>query len=888
MPTITVLDSGGVVRTINTLPNLGQSNMAGSTPVVFASDQTPLSVTSTTADVQTSGSITNTQSITANTNGQYATIIKVAGTWTGTLIFEQTIDAGATWDTAYGTPIINPATGTTTQTTVNGEWCINSGAFTSVRVRGLTVTSGTATISINASAAQHIVDALVHGGSPVGVAPILPPLAVSGVDGSGFKRHIKTATDGTLQISGTVQGASAVGTAPSLPPVAISGVDASGLKQHVRIGAATRDNSLSAVVADATITRCSFADTGSGLIAPEMLQIINSGMTVAQANGNLTITTGTTINAEFLARSVVPVTGSFIRRLKFFLSQRIVNQNFCFYMADLIGSSLACTSDATGNILTITKTAHGYTANNIGQAVMVAAGSGFAADPPSRMLIASIVDANTFTVTNAYSCIWTRSTTTATVTFLGGNPIFAIGETATVSNSSDTAAIVNGAVSLLTQTSGGVTTFTCLNAGAASGTLTLGMTAKAWTASTTGTCTVFGMNSYSEVFNGTTSTQDIFDVQRRGFGSGATVATISTTNSPGPLTHVQGDNTYAALSSRVSTTSTTHSMTQASDRVENIPNDDVQLYLFIHVFNGVTAPATTTTLTVGMWSIEKVGNNKVWVAGATQTGQGQAIQTRNIDTVTVSQGTGSNLNAQVTGSAAHSAAAANNPVRIAGKAKTTIDTTLVDNDACDLFTDPNGSLLIKPYATSSLDSLIVATGGGIVPSTTATALQAAAAASTRNFYTSLQLSSDALSAATEIIFRDTALTCSSQTIASNTITTSAAHGLSIGDPLVFFATTMTGPVVGVTYYVLTVPSTTTLTFSATRGGSTFGVSGTSVTATIAHVLFRQKLQTTGVAVPTQYNFPTPLRGGVAVGQEVVFTVAATGGVFFSAQGYNGV
>lgn len=401
------------------------------------------------------------------------------------------------------------------------------------------------------------------------------------------------------------------------------------------LGAKVPDASLPVVHAPAIITRCSFADSGAGLLTPEMVQVgaTGAGITVAQSGGNLNVTTGTNVNAEFLARSLVTVQGAFINRSKVVLSQRIAQQNVCLFLADLVGSGLAFTTDATGLVVTVTKVAHGFTAAQVGQAIHVGGVQGIATAVPGRMIITGIVDADNFTISPTFACTWTRSTTTATVTFVGGNPIFALNEGATVSASSDTAAIVNGAVTLLTQTSGGVTTFTCLNAGATSGTLTLAMSAKAWTPSAAGTLTLFGYNAYSVVLNNTGS--NWWDTQRRGWASGASSVSVATLTSPGALLHIQGDGTMGALQNRSPVFATTSTMGQSGDRVENLPNDDVPLYLWIQVFNGVTAPASSTTVTFGMWSLEKLGNIKFHIAGGSQTGPASAVQVKHNDPMSI-------------------------------------------------------------------------------------------------------------------------------------------------------------------------------------------------------------------------------------------------------------
>lgn len=124
-------------------------------------------------------------------------------------------------------------------------------------------------------------------------------------------------------------------------------------------------------------------------------------------------------------------------------------------------------------------------------------------------------------------------------------------------------------------------------------------------------------------------------------------------------------------------------------------------------------------------------------------------------TTTVNQATGSSLNVQVIGAAAHSAAASGNPARVAAKAKTTNDTTLADNDTSDLIADAaTGGLVNKPYSPSALDFNAPAAAGGIVNTTSATTIRVAAGASLRSYVTMVDLSWDALTNATEYVIRD--------------------------------------------------------------------------------------------------------------------------------------
>jgi hypothetical protein len=460
------------------------------------------------------------------------------------------------------------------------------------------------------------------------------------------------------------------------------------------------------ITQNAHVVDCSFTKTGAGLVADEAVQVgpTGAGMTVAQAYGNLLVDTGTTANAEFLMRSVESIKGGHIARAKVQLSQKIVNQNFGIYLADLIGENCAFTTDATGLLISITlPTGHGFTSANIGQSCYLGGGSGAAAIVPGRYAITAVA-ANGVTFSPVFACTWSRSTTTATITFLGGNPIFSIAETATVSASSDVAAIVNSAVSLLTQSSGGVATFTCLNAGATSGTLTLTMSAKAWTPSASGTVTVFGWNCVSLVKNGTSATTtNWFDTQRKGWGSGASSLTLNTDASPGDIIQFSGDTTSEFLCDTSPATATTLQFTSRASRLESLIDALTPVYLFIQAFNGVTAPASTTRLTVGKFSMEETGINKVIVGGVTQTGSGngQRMVIDSMPSVTVSTVP---TTTPVSGMAAEDSAASGNPVSVGGQARTGLPAnTIVNGDVVRLTQSISGQAIVKNFAARELD-----------------------------------------------------------------------------------------------------------------------------------------------------------------------------------------
>jgi hypothetical protein len=118
----------------------------------------------------------------------------------------------------------------------------------------------------------------------------------------------------------------------------------------------------------------------------------------------------------------------------------------------------------------------------------------------------------------------------------------------------------------------------------------------------TGTCSAFGWSYYQLQYQGTTATQTNFDTQRRGYASGATTATINTTASPGHLAIVTANDLSATFADQLVASTAAIQQTIRATRAENVP-DDINLRLQIRIANGATAPASTTTLTVGFISV---------------------------------------------------------------------------------------------------------------------------------------------------------------------------------------------------------------------------------------------------------------------------------------------
>lgn len=141
-------------------------------------------------------------------------------------------------------------------------------------------------------------------------------------------------------------------------------------------------------------------------------------------------------------------------------------------------------------------------------------------------------------------------------------------------------------------------------------------TVAGWPASGGGTLTLYGHNWLQAEYSGTVATNLNFDAQRRGWASGNTAVTINTTASPGHVAQINTDVLTAGCVDALVASNAGFQFTGRGSRIENIPDEDVDLYFFVVVQNGSTAPASTTTLTVGFVSVEDQPRNKVRFSGA--------------------------------------------------------------------------------------------------------------------------------------------------------------------------------------------------------------------------------------------------------------------------------
>lgn len=126
----------------------GQATSANSTPVVIASDQSPIATTSPAALVGNGSLTAASQAVTLSLLGKYAnTTFQIAGTWVGTVIFESSND-NTNFDSINALRAgQNTVVQTVTDSTNNDTYRLSTAGFGYVRVRVSAYTSGTIVIT---------------------------------------------------------------------------------------------------------------------------------------------------------------------------------------------------------------------------------------------------------------------------------------------------------------------------------------------------------------------------------------------------------------------------------------------------------------------------------------------------------------------------------------------------------------------------------------------------------------------------------------------------------------------------------------------------------------------------------------------------------------------
>lgn len=167
---------------------------------------------------------------------------------------------------------------------------------------------------------------------------------------------------------------------------------------------------------------------------------------------------------------------------------------------------------------------------------------------------------------------------------------------------------------------------------------TITFTVAGWPASGSCTLTLFGHSHVKTLLTGVTATNANWTTQRNGWADADTVATINTTASPGTVLQVELDGRQSYLSDTLRATTATPNVTTRASRVENIPDDNLDLYLWVWSYNGTVAPASTTTWTISFLAVERFANTPVYIQGVrapgTANSQGMVVAGGTLPTVT--------------------------------------------------------------------------------------------------------------------------------------------------------------------------------------------------------------------------------------------------------------
>lgn len=141
----------------------------------------------------------------------------------------------------------------------------------------------------------------------------------------------------------------------------------------------------------------------------------------------------------------------------------------------------------------------------------------------------------------------------------------------------------------------------------------------------TGTCSVFGWNYYQSTYTGITATNINYGTQRRGWTDAASTLQINTTTTVGHMAIMSNDDGNAYFQDQLVATNGFIQTLNRGSRVMNLPEENTQLFLQIRMANGTSAPASNTTWTVGMASVEKYSPVPMTVNNIKPVGNGSAL-----------------------------------------------------------------------------------------------------------------------------------------------------------------------------------------------------------------------------------------------------------------------
>jgi hypothetical protein len=167
----------------------------------------------------------------------------------------------------------------------------------------------------------------------------------------------------------------------------------------------------------------------------------------------------------------------------------------------------------------------------------------------------------------------------------------------------------------------GTGTFSPLNAQAATITTIAGndvtfTVAAGGLAAGSGTLSVFGWNYHRFTYDATTVTQFRYQSQRNGWPSTAVTYTINTTAAPGHVGILNVEDNIAAIFDMLRASTTGAQASSRGSSVQDMPPNDVPLYLQLRVVNGGTAPASTTTWAIAFVDIDNYIPQQVSIVSA--------------------------------------------------------------------------------------------------------------------------------------------------------------------------------------------------------------------------------------------------------------------------------
>lgn len=272
-------------------PVIGPQAKANALAVTFATDIPALNVNvGSTTDRSATGNITSTQSVELSTQGCGTIGLQLSNTWTGTAIFEATVD-GSIWRPFYADP--TTGSGAVASTTANGAWSGPCAGFQKVRITGASIGSGTATAFLNASTATTAVvlgDSLPPGSNAIGSVSVSSSALPSG------------AATAARQDTGNTSLASLDAKAPEL----ISGripTDGSGITQPISVASGQEADGHSLTLG--ATTDASTTNTVIGRLQ-KLVSLLAGGLPAAlSGSGNLKVVVN-----EALSVAVSAVSGN--------------------------------------------------------------------------------------------------------------------------------------------------------------------------------------------------------------------------------------------------------------------------------------------------------------------------------------------------------------------------------------------------------------------------------------------------------------------------------------------------------------------------------------------------------------------------------------------------